>query len=144
MTVHIIARNFAYDGSSRGNVVPIAMDYTRTQRCLKPFDSMYVDYNGSVMICCNLRSDVKGHEIGYMGNAFDDKLDNIFNQYTNVNSNSQTTSTKCQYQLAASKPKWFSGEKWPRMHRSNMTKRMTVPRVTCIPWKPVNIKKVEP
>ena len=78
MTVHIRARNFAFDGSSRGDVVPIAMDYTRTERCLKPFDSMYVDYNGSVMICCNLRSDVEGHDIGYMGNAFDEKLDNIF------------------------------------------------------------------
>ena len=25
----------------------------------------------------------------------------------------QTTSTKCQYQAAASKPKWWSGLKWP-------------------------------
>ena len=30
---------------------------------------MYIDYNGSVMICCNLRSDIKQHDIGYMGNA---------------------------------------------------------------------------
>ena len=78
MTVHIRARNFEHDGSSRGDSVDLATDYTRTKRCMKPFDSMYVDYNGSVMICCNLRSDVKGHEIGLMGNAFDDKLDDIF------------------------------------------------------------------
>ena len=30
-----------------------------------------------------------------------------------ANRNSQTTSTKCQYQAAASKPKCFSGLKWP-------------------------------
>ena len=79
MLVHIRARNFAYDGSSRGDAVPIAMDYTRTQRCLKPFDSMYIDYNGSVMICCNLRSDIEGHDIGLMGNVADDTIENIFN-----------------------------------------------------------------
>ena len=78
MTVHIRARNFEHDGSSRGDSVDLATDYTRTKRCMKPFDSIYVDYNGSVMICCNLRSDVKGHEIGLMGNAFDDKLNDIF------------------------------------------------------------------
>ncbi len=78
MVVHIRGRNFTYDGSSRGGVVPLAVDYTRTERCLKPFDSMYVDYNGSVMICCNLRSDVKGHESGVMGDSFTEKLSNIF------------------------------------------------------------------
>jgi hypothetical protein len=33
-------------------------------------------------------------------------------QYTQVNRNSQTTSTKCQYQAAASKPTCLSGRNW--------------------------------
>ena len=79
MTVHIRGRNFSYDGSSRGDSVPIAMDYTRTKKCSKPFDSMYIDYNGSAMVCCNLRSDVKGQESGFMGDVFKDTLIDIFN-----------------------------------------------------------------
>ena len=54
-------------------------DYVRTERCLKPFTSMYIDYNGSVMICCNLRSDIKQHDIGYMGNAFETPIKEIWN-----------------------------------------------------------------
>ncbi len=34
-----------------------------------------------------------------------------YNTYTNRNSASHTTSTKCQYQATASKAKWFSSEK---------------------------------
>ena len=30
-----------------------------------------------------------------------------------MKSSSQTTSTKCQYQATPSKPKWWSGVKWP-------------------------------
>ena len=68
-----------FDGSSRGETVPLAVDYVRTERCLKPFTSMYIDYNGSVMICCNLRSDIKQHDIGYMGNAFETPIKQIWN-----------------------------------------------------------------
>jgi len=78
MTIHIRSRNFDIDGSSRGNAVDIAKDYTRTQRCLQPFNNMYIDYNGQVMVCCALRSDVPGQESGIMGNIRDDKLWNIY------------------------------------------------------------------
>src|SRR5690606_28542381 len=52
---------------------------------------------------------------------------------TKMNSATQTTSTKCQYQAAASKPKWFSGVKWPLCTRISITVRMIAPMVT---WKP--------
>jgi len=77
-TIHIRSRNFELDGSSRGETVPIAGDYVRTQRCMQVFNNMYIDYNGQVMVCCALRSDVKGQESGIMGNIADDKLWNIF------------------------------------------------------------------
>ncbi len=57
--------------------------------------------------------------------------------------NSQTTSTKCQYQAAASRPKWWSGLKWPRQARKRQTARNQVPMITWKPWKPVAMKKVE-
>ena len=44
MTVHIRGRNFTFDGSI--GETPLAVDYVRTERCLKPFTSMYIDYNG--------------------------------------------------------------------------------------------------
>ena len=57
---------------------------------------------------------------------------------------SQTTSTKCQYQAAASNPKCFCGVNWPTEARIRQTIRKIVPMRTWKPWKPVAMKKVEP
>jgi hypothetical protein len=59
--VRIYARNFALNGCNRGDSVPIQIAYRRTSPCLSPFHHVYVDFNGKVMPCCNLRSDVPGH-----------------------------------------------------------------------------------
>lgn len=58
--------------------------------------------------------------------------------------NNQTTSTKCQYQAAASNPKWWLGEKCNFICRNNIKKINKVPMITCNPWNPVAIKKVDP
>src|SRR5262249_3508149 len=50
-----------------------------------------------------------------------------------TNRNSQTTSTKCQYQAANSKPRCWVGVKWPRKERTRQTARNNVPMMT---WKP--------
>src|ERR1700752_5189531 len=60
-----------------------------------------------------------------------------------VNKNNQTTSTKCQYQAAASKPKWRCGVNWPSLARNQHTIRKHVPTITWKPWKPVARKHVE-
>ncbi len=78
MIIHLRARNFLLDGSSRGNTVPIGEDYVRTQRCLQPSQNMYIDYNGSIMICCALRSDIGHHKDGIMGNIDDGFLWDIY------------------------------------------------------------------
>jgi MoaA/NifB/PqqE/SkfB family radical SAM enzyme len=78
MTIHIRSRNFELDGSSRGDTNEIASDYTRTQRCLQVSNNMYIDFNGSVMVCCALRSDVPGQESGIMGHISDGKLWDIY------------------------------------------------------------------
>lgn len=62
MKIRLRARNFAINGSNRGETIGIRPEYVRTSPCLSPFRFVYVDYNGKVMPCCNLRSDVPGHE----------------------------------------------------------------------------------
>src|SRR3954453_5709955 len=60
-----------------------------------------------------------------------------------VNRNNHTTSTKCQYHAAASKPKCRSGVNWLARARNQQTIRKTVPTITWNPWNPVARKKVE-
>ena len=60
--MRMYARNFELNGCNRGDSVPIQIAYRRTSPCLSPFHHVYIDFNGKVMPCCNLRSDVAGHE----------------------------------------------------------------------------------
>lgn len=78
MIIHLRARNFIIDGSSRGDVIQLGGSYTRTQKCVQPFNNMYIDYNGSIMICCALRSDITTHGDGIMGNVNSGSLADIF------------------------------------------------------------------
>lgn len=78
MRIQIRARNFNEDGSSRGNTIQLASEYTRTQRCLQPFNNMYIDYNGNAMVCCALRSDIDSHSDGIVGNVNEKSLADIF------------------------------------------------------------------
>lgn len=65
-------------------------------------------------------------------------------QYMFKYKNNQTTSTKCQYQAAASNPKWCILDRWPLYIRIRQINKNVVPIITWIPWNPVAIKKVEP
>ena len=56
----------------------------------------------------------------------------------------QTTSTKCQYHMAHSKPTWWLVEKCARVSRTRQINKKVVPIMTCSPWKPVATKKVLP
>src|SRR5262245_26503385 len=53
--------------------------------------------------------------------------------YMQANRNSHTTSTKCQYQAANSKPRCCLGVKWPAKARSRQTIRKIEPIITCAP-----------
>ena len=55
-----------------------------------------------------------------------------------------TTSTKCQYHAAASKPKWWPVQKCIMMVRARQTRRNVEPIRTCAPWNPVATKNVDP
>lgn len=65
MAIRLYGRNFEIGGTSRGNEVPIHLDYQRTSPCLIPFWATYIDHDGSIMPCCNLRSDIPAHA-GYV------------------------------------------------------------------------------
>lgn len=53
-------------------------------------------------------------------------------------------STKCQYQAAASNPKWWLEVKWYFTCRYRQVMRKIEPMMTCRPWKPVATKNVDP
>ncbi|MGH8557521.1 MAG: radical SAM/SPASM domain-containing protein, partial [Methylococcales bacterium] len=61
MTVSILSRNFARTGTDRGGQVDID-PYVRTTWCPLVFKCVYFDWNGCVVPCCNIRSDVPEHQ----------------------------------------------------------------------------------
>jgi MoaA/NifB/PqqE/SkfB family radical SAM enzyme len=69
--VRLYARNFEVNGCSRGDSVPIALSARRTSPCLSPFHDVYIDYNGKVMPCCNLRSDLPAHRDAVVADLHD-------------------------------------------------------------------------
>ena len=64
--------------------------------------------------------------------------------YITATKNNHTTSTKCQYHAAASKPKWWFFEKCVFKCLIKQTIIKHVPTKTWNPWNPVAMKNVEP
>ena len=62
MDITFDARDFDAIGTDRGGLVDVALKGERMAACAMPFTNMYVDCNGSVMPCCNLRSDRPEHK----------------------------------------------------------------------------------
>jgi hypothetical protein len=58
----IDARNFDEIGSDRGGLVKLNVAaHVRTDPCMLPFTSMYIDWTGDTVPCCNIRSDSAQH-----------------------------------------------------------------------------------
>ena len=77
--VHLRARNFAVEGTSRTEkVAGFNEDYVRTKPCMQVINNMYIDYNGTVMVCCNTRSDVPEHKNGVMAHINDAPIWEIY------------------------------------------------------------------
>ncbi|WP_298610613.1 radical SAM/SPASM domain-containing protein [uncultured Thiothrix sp.] len=79
LTIRQYARNFDINGCSRGDTLPIFQDYQRTAPCFSPFEHLYIDYNGNVIPCCNIRSDIEQHQKAIVGDLESDL--NIFQIY---------------------------------------------------------------
>ena len=79
ITVRLRARNFAIEGTARTKKVEgFNEEYVRTKPCMQVFNNMYIDYNGTVMVCCNTRSDVPEHKDGIMANITDAPIWEIY------------------------------------------------------------------
>lgn len=50
----------------------------RTEICTEPLDSIYIDYNGSVMPCAHTRSDADSHKELILGNLYKSDIDDIY------------------------------------------------------------------
>jgi len=61
MEVIFEARNFDLMGVDRGQTVEVANKHHRVSPCLIVFQHLYIDYNGAVVPCCNIRSDQPQH-----------------------------------------------------------------------------------
>ena len=72
LTIRQYARNFDINGCSRGDTLPIFQNYQRTEPCFSPFEHLYIDYNGKVIPCCNIRSDVEQHQQAIVGDLVKD------------------------------------------------------------------------
>jgi hypothetical protein len=60
MEVDLGAKNFAVAGTDRGKLVQVS-PYVRTSWCPLVFRHVYIDWNGCVVPCCNIRSDAPEH-----------------------------------------------------------------------------------
>lgn len=58
--------------------------------------------------------------------------------------NIHTISTKCQYIIEDSKPKWWVWVKWYNKPLHNPNNKKIEPIITWNPWKPVPKKKQDP
>jgi len=84
MRIRMYGRNFATQGTNRGGLVDIKQDYVRTSPCLLPFQAVYIDYNGKVVPCCNIRSDAPGHEDYVLADLSEEP--NLFAAFSNERS----------------------------------------------------------
>lgn len=63
----------------RGGALKVHKKFERDFPCYEPVHFIGIDFNGSVMPCCNLRSDVSLHENYILGNIENNTLLEIYN-----------------------------------------------------------------
>ena len=83
--IEYVATDFREFGCTRGDTLTTIKAYDRKSPCYIPFGALYIDYNGLVMPCCNLRSDIKEHENYIMGDTNKESLSEIFTSKKIVN-----------------------------------------------------------
>lgn len=84
MLLRMYARDFKVNGNFRAGALDTIEPKKRNRPCYTIFREIYIDHNGSVMPCCNFRSDIKEHEKFILGNAKDNNIFDIFNGEANL------------------------------------------------------------
>lgn len=83
MKVFYKASDFKKIGNSRGDSIKdVNIIYNKKFRCLMPLTAIYIDYNGNIMPCCNLRSDISSHRKLILGDL---NYNNIFEIFCSEN-----------------------------------------------------------
>jgi hypothetical protein len=62
MDLTVKATNFDALGTDRGNLVELVDKFERASPCSIVFEHCYIDWNGCVVPCCNIRSDADEHQ----------------------------------------------------------------------------------
>lgn len=65
--VRNVAAMKALDLSDRGGLIQIARETVRYAPCYAPYKHLVIDWDGSVVICCQLRSDSPSHKKAVVG-----------------------------------------------------------------------------
>lgn len=71
--------NYDKHAVDRAQTVEVSHKLKRTSPCVIPFTDIYIDYDGSMTPCCNIRSDVPTHKPYVVGNLSDGR--SIFDVY---------------------------------------------------------------
>ena len=83
--IQMYAIDFAKTGTNRGDSLSTIQPISRVKPCPLPFRDIYIDYDGSVMPCCNVRSDYAPHAEFIMGNVTNDSIFSIINNENYIN-----------------------------------------------------------
>lgn len=77
LTVSVYHRDFSKDGVNRCGLL-VSPEIERQKPCMIPQTDIYVDYNGSVIPCCNVRSDYEPHKELILGNLHENRIFEIW------------------------------------------------------------------
>ncbi len=72
------ALNFEEAAFDKGGTIKEFRTLERSEPCFQLFNQFYIDYNGNVMICAHVRSDVLEHTPYSIGNIKDNSIFEIF------------------------------------------------------------------
>ena len=79
MELYAYSMNWIEMAGDRGGIIKnVKIENERRYPCFYPFRNLYIDYNGFVMPCCNLRSDVDSHKSYILGDVNKKDLFDIF------------------------------------------------------------------
>jgi MoaA/NifB/PqqE/SkfB family radical SAM enzyme len=78
LKISLDSMDFHIVGNDRGGSLDTIESKGLPDPCFQPVKSIYVDYNGSMVPCCNIRSDIKAHTRCILGNV---EKTNIFEIY---------------------------------------------------------------
>ncbi|MEI0700166.1 SPASM domain-containing protein [Brachyspira intermedia] len=79
MHIYYQARNIINYGWNMAGLIKDIKPYNRTEPCYLPITHLYIDYNGDVVPCCIIRTEIDEHKNFIMGNLNNNSIKEIRN-----------------------------------------------------------------